>query len=92
MAVVLAAASVVVRLRRARGAERQQLKWFAYVGVLAATCLTVAVISSAFAESSDGFTAVAVTGWLTGLALSASASRPPPGSRSSATGSTTSTW
>ena len=69
VAVVLAAASVVVRLRRARGAERQQLKWFAYVGVLAATCLTVAVISSAFADSSDGFTAVAVTGWLTGLAL-----------------------
>ena len=69
VAVALAAASVVVRLRRARGAERQQLKWFAYVGVLAATCLTVAVMSSSFAESSDGFTAVAVAGWLTGLAL-----------------------
>jgi hypothetical protein len=69
VAVVLAAAAVVVRLRGARGAERQQLKWFAYVGILAATCLTVAVISSTFAESSDGFTAVAVTGWLTGLAL-----------------------
>ena len=41
VAVVLAAASVVVRFRRARGAERQQLKWFAYVGVLTAACLFV---------------------------------------------------
>jgi hypothetical protein len=29
---VAAVCSVVVRLRRAKGAERQQLKWFAYVG------------------------------------------------------------
>jgi hypothetical protein len=70
VAVVLAAAAVVVRLRRARGRERQQLKWFAYVGVLAAFCLSVAVIGSTLgAESSEGFTAVAVVGWLTGLAL-----------------------
>jgi hypothetical protein len=70
LAVVLAAASVVVRLHRARGAERQQLKWFAYVGVLAAACLSVAVIGSMFTDdSSDGFYVVAVGGWLSGLAL-----------------------
>jgi hypothetical protein len=70
VAVVLAAAAVVVRLRRAVGAERQQLKWFAYVGVLAAVCLSVAVVGSMFADESSGdFTAVAVTGWLCGLAL-----------------------
>ena len=70
VAVVLAAASVVVRLRRARGRERQQLKWFAYVGVLAALCLSVAVVGSTLTrDSSDSFNAVAVTGWLTGLAL-----------------------
>jgi hypothetical protein len=70
VAVVLAAAAVVVRLRRARGAEREQLKWFAYVGVLAAVCLSVAVVGSALtAHPSDGFTAIAVIGWLSGLAL-----------------------
>jgi hypothetical protein len=70
VAVVLAAAAVVVRLRRARGAERLQLKWFAYVGVLAAVCLSVAVVGSALTEeSSDGFTTLAVVCWLAGLAL-----------------------
>jgi hypothetical protein len=70
VAVVLAAAAVVVRLRRARGAERQQLKWFAYVGVLAAVCLSVAVVGSALTENpSDGFTTLAVVCWLAGLAL-----------------------
>lgn len=71
VAVVLAAASVVVRLRRARGVERQQLKWFAYVGVLAATCLFVAVlVGSVLGDPSSGsFDVVAVVAWLSGLAL-----------------------
>jgi hypothetical protein len=71
VAVVLTAASVVVRLRRAHGAERQQLKWFAYVGVMAAACLFVAVlVGSVFGDgASEGFTVVAVTAWLSGLAL-----------------------
>ena len=70
VAVVLAAASVVVRIRRARGAERQQLKWFAYVGVLAAGCMSVAIVSSSLSgDDAAAFTAVAVVGWLTGLAL-----------------------
>ena len=71
VAVVLAAASVVVRFRSARGAERQQLKWFAYVGVLAITCLFVAVVSGAvIGEDGPGaFTALAVACWLAGLAL-----------------------
>ena len=34
LATVLAVASMVVRFRRARGEERQQLKWFTYAAVL----------------------------------------------------------
>jgi signal transduction histidine kinase len=41
---LLAAASIVLRFRRSRGEERQQLKWFAFAGVLAA----VGFISLAF--------------------------------------------
>jgi hypothetical protein len=40
LGVLLAGAcSLLVRLRRARGAERQQLKWFAYVGALGTVSL-----------------------------------------------------
>jgi hypothetical protein len=41
--VLLAAGcSIVLRLRRAQGAERQQLKWFAYVGAVGAVMLLAA--------------------------------------------------
>jgi hypothetical protein len=67
--VILAAASMVVRFRRSRGVERQQLKWFASVVVPAAVCMSVAVlIGSVLGEGSD-YTAIAVVCWLTGLAL-----------------------
>ena len=45
---LLAGASLVVRFRRARGVERQQLKWFAYVGLLAATGLLLAMAQVLF--------------------------------------------
>jgi hypothetical protein len=38
---LLAAVSVVVRLRRAQGAERRQIKWFAYFGALLALLFVV---------------------------------------------------
>lgn len=50
LALVLTAASLVVRFRRSRGVERQQLKWFAFAGVVALTGLTFA----AFAEVLPG--------------------------------------
>jgi hypothetical protein len=43
-AVLLAAASLVLRFRRARGVERQQLKWFAFAGLLALTGLALAAV------------------------------------------------
>ena len=45
--VLLALASVVVRFRRARGVERQQLKWFLYAIGLLLTGLAAAAISEA---------------------------------------------
>ena len=39
---VLAFASIVVRYRRAAGIERQQIRWFAFVGVVAIVALMVA--------------------------------------------------
>ncbi len=79
---MLAAAAVVVRLRRARGAERQQLKWFAYVGVLAAVCLSVAVVGSALADDprpTASRRSRSSAGWPDSRS-SASGSRSPPAS------------
>jgi hypothetical protein len=44
----LAAASLVVRVRRSRGTERAQLKWFALVGVLATGVLAIAMLEVLF--------------------------------------------
>jgi hypothetical protein len=67
-ALVLAVASVVVRFRRSHGLERQQLKWFALVGVATAACLAVAVFSTTMLPG-DEYDPIAVVAWLTGLAL-----------------------
>jgi peptidoglycan/LPS O-acetylase OafA/YrhL len=70
VAVILAVASVVSRFRQSRGTERQQLKWFAYVGILAAACLSVAVLAgSVFAGPLDAYSALTTAAWLSGLAL-----------------------
>jgi hypothetical protein len=67
-ALLLAGASVVLRFRRSHGLERQQLKWFALVGVLTAVCLAVAIFFGTVLQA-DGYGPIAVVAWLTGLAL-----------------------
>jgi hypothetical protein len=48
-----AAAAIVVRLRRARGVERQQVKWFAYSAVMIPAFLLVGGAISAITDSPD---------------------------------------
>jgi hypothetical protein len=55
---VAAAGSLVVRYRRARGVERQQLRWLAFAAALAAVALLVAVAGVAMSE--DGMVLVAL--------------------------------
>jgi hypothetical protein len=39
--IVGSSASLIVRFRRARGAQRQQMKWLAFAGAIAGTCVIV---------------------------------------------------
>ena len=72
-AFLLAAASLVVRFRRSRGTERQQLKWFAFVGLIAVGGLAVAMLQVLFglqpgAEGEGGWLeVVGAVGWSTAL-------------------------
>ena len=59
LAVLAALASVVVRFRRARGVERQQLKWFVFTIALLLCGLAAAAISEA-----TGWEALGNVGWV----------------------------
>ena len=61
LAVLTAMSGLVARMRRARGIERQQLKWFAYVASLMLVSLLLAALStSAHGRVGD---AVGAVGW-----------------------------
>jgi hypothetical protein len=63
LAVVVAGGSLVVRFRRARGTERQQLRWVALAAALAVVAVAVILVSWALL----GAEAQALWGWATGL-------------------------
>jgi signal transduction histidine kinase len=60
-AALTAAISLVIRFRRSRGEERQQLKWFAFAAVLMLMTLSVVGIAEAFNRS---LFAVELVAWI----------------------------
>jgi hypothetical protein len=65
VAFVLTAVSIVVRFRRSRGVERQQLKWFALAGLVMLCGLALSAVSSPFEDSWGEVTGD--VGWMTFL-------------------------
>jgi hypothetical protein len=63
LAVVVAGASLLVRFRRARGTERQQLRWVAWAAALAVVAVALILLSWAML----GAQAQVLWGWATGL-------------------------
>jgi MFS family permease len=53
VSLLVGAGSLVVRFRRARGTERQQLRWLAYAAVLAAGLLLVALVAGFLLAKDD---------------------------------------
>jgi hypothetical protein len=71
-AVALSASSLVLRFRRSRGAERQQLKWFAFVGALALASLLLSAILGALGERENPpawVDAIGAVSWFSSLGL-----------------------
>ena len=66
-AFVLAGTSLIMRLRRARGTARAQLKWFVLVGVLAGTAMLLALTEVLF--PGDWRRVVGAIGWFSFLLL-----------------------
>jgi hypothetical protein len=66
---ILAAASMVVRLRRARGEERQQLKWFTYAAVLSVLVWLVFIVPDVVNRLPAALGFVILLSWLVAVPL-----------------------
>jgi hypothetical protein len=60
VALLVGAASLVARYRRARGVERQQLRWLAYAAALASLLLLVALVAGFLAKDDVVFVSLAL--------------------------------
>ena len=70
VALVLVVVSLVVRYRSARGVERAQIKWFAYVGLIVVPTLVIAIATSS--ATSGAWVILTTVAWAVavgGLAL-----------------------
>ncbi len=67
----LAAVAPLVRLRRSRGDEREQLKWIAYAVVVAGTAVLLAALGNLFVAHFPSWPAAAALGLGFGVALPA---------------------
>ena len=90
IAILLTALSLVLRFRGSRGRERQQVKWFAFAGLMTAGGLLLAALGDLLPPPWGRPSA----GWdgRSSCPSPSSASPSPRASRSSSTTSTTSTW
>jgi hypothetical protein len=75
VALLVGAGSLVVRFRRARGVERQQLRWLAVGAALAAGLLLVAVVAGVLAKDEVVFVSLALGVALLPLATGAAVLR-----------------
>jgi hypothetical protein len=66
---ILAAASMVVRFRQARGEERQQLKWFTYAAVLSVLVWLVFIVTDVLNRLPAAFGFVIALIWLAAVPL-----------------------
>jgi hypothetical protein len=69
IAFVCVIASLVGRYRRARGVERAQLKWFAYVGLVVVPLLVLGIVTSGSPEPFASISELIWVGAIAGLAL-----------------------
>ena len=65
VAAALGGISIVVRLRRSQGKERQQLKLFTFTAAVGVTGLAIAVAASTVADESTILSVISIAGWFT---------------------------